>query len=203
MPQPAVTGIADHYGRAVLVTVAAVGGGLFIADRRGEPLIGPGIPDSPYHHESLELPLEEAEALVRRVKESVDRECGRVLDTLVSELSDHRVVAIAIRRGPVFDVPDDLVAILADHRALYAADGELYRAALCRAAHERGLAIVEHDRRKPLRWASARLECPEDDLETMIRSAAKRLGSPWTKEHTGAAAAAWATLTGDVQAGTA
>lgn len=203
MPQPAVTGIADHYGRAILVTVAAVDGKPFIVDRRHEPLIGPGLPDSPYHHESLELPLDEAEALVHRVRASVARECARVLDALVSEVSDHRVIAIAIRRGPVVDVPDDLAAILADHRALHAADGELYRGAMCLAAHERGLSIVEHDRRKPLRWASARLACHEDDLATMIRAAATSLGSPWTKEHTGAAAAAWATLTGEGQVETA
>ena len=190
----AITGIADHTGWAIFVTVAARKAEPIIVDRRRVPLIGAGIPDNPYHHESLELPLRQGEALVARVKKSAARESVRGLTDLVGDLEGYRVAGMAIRCGPTVAIPTRLAAIHANRRALCAADGELYRRALCRSAEKLGLKIFEHDRRDPLREAAASLDSSEIELDKMLRAAAKPLGSPWTKEHTGAAAAAWATL---------
>jgi hypothetical protein len=84
--QTAVLGVADHNGWAVCVTVAVSRGGVpVVVDRRRVELIEPGLPSQPYHHETVGMPLREAEQLVVRVRESVMRTAlARVSDLQVA-----------------------------------------------------------------------------------------------------------------------
>src|SRR5271167_3833568 len=66
----AVIGISDHGGWAVLVTVADGG---TLLDRRRVELVDEDLPKIPHHSEAQRLPIDEAEALVERVRGSAER----------------------------------------------------------------------------------------------------------------------------------
>jgi hypothetical protein len=65
-----VIGVSDHGGRAVLVTVARDG---TLLDRRRVELVDEGLPKIPHHSEGQRLPLDEAVALVERVRVSAEK----------------------------------------------------------------------------------------------------------------------------------
>ena len=90
----AVVGISDHGGWAVLLT--ATGDGT-ILDRRRVELVEPGLPKIPHHSEGQALPLSEAVALVKRVRESAERQARLVLEELAAALTG-RMVWVAHRR---------------------------------------------------------------------------------------------------------
>jgi hypothetical protein len=62
-----IIGISDHGGWAVLVTAVADG---TLLDRRRVELVDADLPKIPHHSEGQRLPLDEAVALVERVRES-------------------------------------------------------------------------------------------------------------------------------------
>src|SRR6185295_7840030 len=66
-----VVGVADHNGWAVLVSAAAENGEPVVVDRRRVTLIDEGTPSQPYHHETLALPDDESERLLRKVRRSI------------------------------------------------------------------------------------------------------------------------------------
>ena len=102
----AVVGVADHNGWAVCVTVAASRGLPVVVDRRRVALIEPGVPSQPYHHETVGMPLPEAEKLVVRVRESVMRTTLARLSTLRDELQPpYSIVALTLRNPPLAYVP--------------------------------------------------------------------------------------------------
>ena len=62
-----IIGVSDHGGWAVLVTVAGDG---TLLDRRRVELVDEDLPKIPHHSEGQTLPLDEAVALVERVRVS-------------------------------------------------------------------------------------------------------------------------------------
>src|SRR6478609_2472031 len=68
---PCVISAADHAGWAHLVCVAAPGNVPTVVERRRVTTIDKGLPTMPYHHESLGMPVNEANALIARVQRSV------------------------------------------------------------------------------------------------------------------------------------
>ena len=63
-------GIEDHYAWANLVCVAISGPGEVLLAKRRVELLDPTLPASPYHRDTLRMPIDEAEALVRDVRAS-------------------------------------------------------------------------------------------------------------------------------------
>lgn len=63
--RPVAVGVAEHAGWAHLVSVAAADGMPAVVDRRRVKLIEAGVPTQPYHHETLALPDDESEQLLR------------------------------------------------------------------------------------------------------------------------------------------
>src|SRR3954468_19837415 len=92
----AIVGISDHGGWAVLVTAAADG---TLLDRRRVELVDEGLPKIPHHSEGQRLPLDEAEALVERVRASSERHATLVLDPVATALPG-RITGVALRRCP-------------------------------------------------------------------------------------------------------
>lgn len=70
-PTRCVISVADHAGWARLICVATPGSVPAVVERRRVTLIDPGPPTMPYHHESLGMRVEEADALIARA--TVDR----------------------------------------------------------------------------------------------------------------------------------
>ena len=191
----AVLGVADHNGWAVCVTVAASRGLPVVVDRRRVDLIEPGVPSQPYHHETVGMPLPEAERLVVRVRESVMRTSLARLSTLRDELQPpYTIVAMTLRNPPLDYVPVTVAEAHKSYPVMCRADGMMYHDALCTAARRLNMALELHDRGEEVIRAADRLGVSLEELEHFLQTTGESLGPPWHKEHRLAAAAAMAVL---------
>ena len=177
-----IIGISDHGGWAVLVTLARGG---TLVDRRRVDLVDEDLPKIPHHSEGQGLPLDEAVALVERVRASAERHSKLVFDA-VGMTVPGRVIGIALRHCP--PVPPTIAERLQDYRAQNVADWVMYRQALAAAAEARGWAVHWYDAKKVFGAASKALRI--EDLEAHFLELRRSLGPPWTKDHKLAMAAA-------------
>ena len=114
------------------------------------------------YHAAAELTLSQARKLIERAERSAEQLAVEALRALLSE-SSANVTACAILTKKA-RVPDDLGATLKSHALIHAAEGNLFRAAVARAASSCGLA-VHH--------------VSEDDIEERLPSLGVNLGPPW------------------------
>jgi hypothetical protein len=173
----AVAGISDHAGWAVVVCVANGE----VLDRRRIVLIGPGLPCLPHHHEAQRLPMDEAVALVERVRASAAL-CAR--DAL--EALPANVAAIAIRKRPM--LPPTIAERITNYRAQCVADSVLYRDVLAEAAQARGWSVSEYNAKTVFQDAAEALRL--EDISARFGEIGKALGPPWQKDQRLAMAAA-------------
>ena len=96
MSTDAIIGVSDHGGWAVLVPVAGDG---TLLDRRRVELVDEHLPKIPHHSEGQALPLDEAVALVERVRASAERHAKLVLDAVAMAVPV-RILGIALRHCP-------------------------------------------------------------------------------------------------------
>src|SRR5262252_6313210 len=87
-----IIGVSDHGGWAVLVTVARDG---TLLDRRRVELVDEGLPKLPHHHDAQGLPLDEAVALVERVRVSAERHGVLALDAVTAAVPS--ILGVALR----------------------------------------------------------------------------------------------------------
>ena len=189
-----VTGISDHCGWAELVTLSVRDRAPVILERQRVELIEPGLASAPYHHEGLELPLDEAELVIRKTRASVADHCRRVLDALKSSFG---VDAIVIQESPYKELPESLSRLLSSRPMTCAADGMLYREELASQASAIGLVVHRFPRKSDqIAAASKALGCSGSELATFLSKFGKSIGAPWRKEHKHVAAAALCILAG-------
>lgn len=194
-PMRCVVGIADHTARAILVTVTAIDARPRVIDRREVQTLDPALPSAPYEHEATDMPLVEAQRLIDSVIRSAAQRSHAALLALRDDLApDATLTGIAIRDAPAFDMPDSLAEILAARRALFAADGELYRRAFVSAAEKLGLEVALHPRKRAMVAAALATDARPGDVETFLGGLGRELGPPWRKDHKDATAAAIAAL---------
>lgn len=177
-----VIGISDHGGWAVLVTVAGDG---TLLDRRRVELVDDDLPKIPHHSEGQALPIEEAVALVERVRASAERHAKLVLEDVSTTLPG-RIRGIALRHCP--ELPATIAERIKDYRAQNVADWVMYRKALAAAAEARNWTVHWFDAKKALGAASAALGI--EDVESHFVQLRKSIGPPWGKDHKVAMAAA-------------
>jgi hypothetical protein len=173
----AVAGVSDHAGWAVVVCVANGE----VLDRRRIELIGPGLPRLPHHHEAQGLPMDEAVALIERVRASAALYARKALDAFGAE-----VAAIAIRKRPV--LPPTIAERITNYRIQNMADGILYRDAIADAATALGWSVSEYDAKTVFQEAAEALGL--EDISARFREIGKALGPPWQRDHRLATAAA-------------
>ncbi len=192
---PCVLGVADHAGWAHVVCVAAPTGVPAVVERRRLTLIDAGLPTLPYHHETLAMREDDANALIARVRQSIARCTEQALRRVVEDLApDYRAVALAIREPTFAELPDTVAVVRASYRLQCAADGVMYQLALCRAARALGLDVDQCRRGDETARAAARLGVDAGDVETFVAATGRPSGPPWTEEHRRAFAAAIASL---------
>lgn len=192
--QSAAVGVAEHGNSAVLVTVARDGQ---LIDRRRVDLTH-GLPTHPYHHEgswavgrylnspwARPITLDDAVALVERVRESAMRGANESLAALAASVSVP-IAAIAIRACA--PLPPTTGQRIADTRAASVADSILYREALAFAAQARGWSVQWYERELVFRRAATALGV--DDVDAFLRAMGRSIGAPWQARHKLAAAAA-------------
>jgi hypothetical protein len=192
---PCVISVADHAGWAHVVCVAAPGNMPAVVERRRVTLIDSGLPTLPYHHESIGMRENEANALIARVRRSIAGCTSRALHGVVTDLTPaYPVVALAIREPPFAELPETVAAVRQSYRLQCAADGMMYQLALCRAARDLGLEVHLCRRGEEAAQAAARLEVHPDDMESFVSGRGRPSGPPWTQEHRQAYAAGIAAL---------
>src|SRR6204780_796393 len=161
-----VIGVSDHGGWAVVVVGAGDG---TLLDRRRLELVGEGLPKIPHHSEGQGLPLEEAVALVERVRVSAERHAVLALDAVAMAVP--RILGVALRKCP--QLPPTIAERIKDYRAQNVADWVMYRKALASAAEARGWAVHWYDAKSVFDAASQALRM--ENLEAPffpVRSAA-------------------------------
>jgi hypothetical protein len=178
MPQTtAVAGISDHAGWAVVVCVANGE----VIDRRRIELLGPELPNMPYHHDAQGLAEDEAAALIARVRQSAAICAAHALAALPAS-----VQAIAIRKRP--PLPATVAERIASYHAQTRADGVMYRDVLAEAAHALGWSVAEYEAKAVLQQAGQALGT--GNISAHLAATAAALGPPWRKDHRVAMAAA-------------
>src|SRR5262245_845913 len=190
-----VIGAADHAAWAYMLCVAAQGDVPAVVERRRVTLIDAGLPTMPYHHESLGLPEDKANALIARVRRSIAEHAARALSRIVADVSpSYSVVALAARRLQFAELPETIGPVRQSYQLQCAADGMMYQLALCAAARALGLEVRLFRRGEEAARAAAQLEVRVEDVESFVNGAGRPPGPPWTQEHRRAYAAGIAVL---------
>lgn len=177
-----IIGVSDHGGWAVLVTVARDG---TLLDRRRVELVDADLPKIPHHSEGQALPLDEAVALVERVRVSAERHAKLVLDA-VAKTVPARILGVALRDCQ--ELPPTIAERIRDYRAQNVADWVMYRRAIAGAAEARGWAVHWYDAKKVFDAASEVLRIA--DIDAHFLQLRRSIGPPWGKDHRVAMAAA-------------
>jgi hypothetical protein len=174
-------GVSDHGGWAILVTVARDGS---LLDRRRVELVDEGLPKIPIHHEGQKLPIDQAVALVERVRLSAERHAILALDAVA--IAVPRIVGVALRDCP--PLPPTIAERIKDYRAQNVADWVMYRKALASAAEARGWPVHWYDAKKVLGAASEALGV--ENLDAHFAQVRSSFGAPWGQDQRIAMAAA-------------
>jgi hypothetical protein len=176
-----IIGVSDHGGWAVLVTVARDG---TLLDRRRVELVAESLPKLPHHSEGQRLPIEEAVALVERVRVSAERHAVVALDAVTTAVP--HILGVALRECP--PLPPTIAERIKDYRAQNVADWVMYRKAMGAAAQARGWPVHWYGAKKVLAAASEALRVKNFDAHFLqLRRA---IGPPWNNDHKLAMAAA-------------
>jgi hypothetical protein len=192
---PCVISVADHAGWAHIVCVAAPDDVPAVVERRRVTTIVAGLPTMPYHHETLKMREDEANALIARVRGSIAKCTSHALSEIVTDMAQsYSIVALAIREPPFPDLPETVAVVRQSYQLQCAADGMMYQLALCRAARDLGLEVQLCRRGEEAKLAAGRLDVRPDDVESFVSGSGRPSGPPWTQEHRRAYAAGIAAL---------
>ncbi len=181
-----IIGVSDHGGWAVMVTVAGDG---TLLDRRRVELVDEGLPKIPHHSEGQGLPLDEAVALVERVRASAERHAKLRLEEVAITVPGG-IAGVALRECP--ELPPTIAERIKDYRAQNVADWVMYRRALAAAAEARDWDVHWYDAKKVVAAASEALRIRDriKDFDAHFLQLRKSLGPPWSNDHKLAMAAA-------------
>jgi hypothetical protein len=187
---PCVVSVAEHAGWAYLVCVAAADGVPAVVERRRVTTIDAGLPNQPYHHESIGMQEDEANALIARVRQSIGARTAVALQQVVTDLAPTcAIVALAIRESPFPELPASVADIWTSYRLQSSADGMLYQLAMCRAARDLELDVHPYPRGGEVTWAAKQLAIAPERIESFVSHTGRPSGPPWTQEHRRALAA--------------
>lgn len=178
----AIIGVSDHGGWAVLVTVAGDGK---LVDRRRVELVDEDLPKIPHHSEGQALPMDEAVALVERVRVSAERHAKLCLDAVANTVPVS-ILGVALRQCQA--LPPTIAERITDYRARNVADWVMYRRALAAAAEARGWGVHWYDSKKVFATASEALGI--EDFDALFLQVRRKIGPPWSQDHKLAMAAA-------------
>jgi hypothetical protein len=183
-------GIEDHYAWANLVSITTSGPDEILLDRRRVQLLDRQLAASPYHHETLKMPLSEAEKLVRDVRTSADKLAASALSSLIEELAPAKCRGIAIRVPPLPELPATVAEVHASTWITNRADGMIYHQALTQAAAKLNLRVFYFDKGNVIELAAQARGKTARELEHQLKAFRTTLGPPWRKGHIVASAGA-------------
>ena len=200
---PAIIGLRSHSGWAAAVTVGGTARSPVVLDRRRLETADPKISGSkqPFHA-AESLPSTKADALIDRCVASSRGLARKALDAIVEDLARQGkvvggIVILLASGRPLPDRP----RILASHALIHAAEGELFRDVLRRAAEERGLTVSGIVERDVAGLAEEALGMSTPAWRNVLAAMGKSVGSPWRQDEKLAATAACIVLAGRGRAG--
>jgi hypothetical protein len=183
-------GIEDHYAWANLVSVAMSGPNATLVDRRRVVLLDPPLPVSPYHHDTRQMSLTDAEKLVGEVRASANNRAASALLSLITQLAPATCRGIAIRVPPLPRLPPTVTEAHANAHVMNRADGMIYHNALTQAAARLHLPVTHFDKNTVLALAAQAHGTTAHDLERSLKAFGTTHGPPWRKGHIVACAGA-------------
>lgn len=189
----AALGFRCHSGWATLVVATGSLAQGKVVERRRIELIEPGVPRMPYHA-AEDLPFAKAEALVDRARSAAARAARAAVATVLDDTRSRglEVRSAGLLMGSGRPLPG-LDKILASHALIHAAEGELYREAVCEACAAAGLRVA-FVREKEIRARGAEMAGGADALQQRLMALGRELGAPWREDEKHAALAAWVAL---------
>jgi hypothetical protein len=194
----AALGFRAHSGWAAAVALGGSPRSPEVIDRRRIELIEPGSPGGvqPYHvARTMDLP--KAQEFINSVIAAIDRSAliaVRALADAVNGMGQQiRCCGIVLASGRALP---SLGATLRSHAMVHTAEGELYRAAIARAAKNLSWRCVRVPERDLYKLASKRLRIPEPKLKLRITEMGRAVGSPWSADEKCATLIAWLALAG-------
>lgn len=192
-------GFRAHSGWAAVVALAGPPLTPTVVDRRRIELADAVIDGSkqPYHEAEGKKP-EEGERIVARCIDSSRALARRALRALVTELRgrDHDVAGCGLLLASGRALPEDVHRILASHALIHAAEGEMFRDVLVRAAEGLSLSVTGVRERDVLARAAEVTGRPAAELQRRVAELGRVLGPPWRQDEKLATLAAWVALAG-------
>jgi hypothetical protein len=192
MAARAALGFKLHTGWAMLVAVAGRPGEIQVLFRGRLELLPPdeSVPRFVYH-EAAELPLAQAAALVKRVREASQKAARLALKAALRDLDSRgaKPDVCGVLSGST-SVPDDLSRILRSHPLIHAAEGALFQQAIVSACESCGLTVTAARERTVWSRAAASWGLAEPGLRKEIDALRKSVGAPWSADLKAAAAIA-------------
>ena len=194
----AALGFRAHSGWAAAVALVGSPRSPEVIDRRHMALVESGSPGGvqPYHvARTMDLP--KGEKFIKGVIVAVDRSTSvAVRDFAEAINSNGHVIAccgIVLASGRALP---PLEATLRSHAMVHTAEGELYRAAIARAAKTLSWRCLRVPERDLYKVAAKHLRISEATLKTRIAEMGRALGSPWSADEKCATLVAWLALAG-------
>jgi hypothetical protein len=178
-----VLGLSFHTGWAVAVVTSGSLDDPQVVERRRLTLCDESLPRMVFH--ACEgLAVDEAEELVRQVRDSAQELTEREIGDLVAarRRADDPIRGAAIVGREPEPLPE-LPAILGSHRMIHTAEGALYKevaADVCRQARLRPVYVPPKE--LPATVADA-LGVDEDAVAELVTRTGKSLGPPWQADH--------------------
>jgi hypothetical protein len=191
-------GFRAHSGWAAAVALGGSPSSPEVIDRCRVALIEPGSPGGvqPYHV-ARTMDLAKAEQFIDSVIAAIDRSAllaaRAFAETISSKNQKISCCGIVLASGRALP---SLEATLRSHAMVHTAEGELYRAAIARAAKKLTWRCVRVPERDLYKLAGKQLRIPELKLKNRITEMGRALGSPWSADEKCATLVAWLALAG-------
>jgi hypothetical protein len=193
----AALGFRAHSGWAAAVALGGSPRSPEVIDRRRITLVEPGSPGGvqPYHAaRTMDLP--KATEFIAAVIVAIDRRALVAVRDFAEAISNNQQVTccgIVLASGRALP---SLEATLRSHAMVHSAEGELYRAAIARAAKDLNLRCVRVPERDLYKFAAKQLHIPEPKLKVRITEMGRSQGTPWSADEKCATLVAWLALAG-------
>ncbi len=190
----AAIGFSAHLGWAAAVAVTGTRRKVRVVDRRKVILAAEEVREShePYHKAAkLRGDLKKAREIVRRGTRAIEA-CARAeLEGLILDLQEdgHEVVAVGILQAGGREMKFE--SIVASHAMQHAAEGQLMREALAKAAQKRAVPVLRIPKKELLAHAAERMGLGADQVTAEVNALGEGLGPPWRADQKDAALIAW------------
>jgi hypothetical protein len=194
----AALGFRAHSGWAAAVALGGSPRSPEVLDRRRITLVEPPSPGGvqPYHvARTMDLP--KAEEFIQTVILAVERTALLTVRDFAGAINGmgHQITCCGIVLASGRRLPS-LEATLRSHAMVHTAEGELYRAAIAKAAKNLNWRCVRVPERDLYKLAAKQLRIPEPNLKLRITEMGRGLGSPWSADEKCATLVAWLALAG-------